>query len=325
MCYKVQVQKHNEEKLQKIFDNENVPIFIQRYFINISSGVGRFNYWIAIKDLLQWLMDNKVIDKSSISELETVDFTKVESEDITLYLHQKENKGMSPTTLETRKNIFSSFWNYLERSKSIEVDCNIIKSVSYKGISSNNNLVKKLPTDEQINQMLKNISYKKDSFIRDRNNIVLRVLKGSGIRLMELANLDLNDLFLEADIPYITVLGKGNYRDIEKRIVYITNDCKEAFIQWLDIRNCIPNIVDVDAIFINKNGGRLSEENIKAIFKNYGNGVTPHMIRHYYATIMASKGNVVFAQQQLGHSSLNTTINNYANGSIGMKNVLENL
>lgn len=48
----------------------------------------------------------------------------------------------------------------------------------------------------------------------------------------------------------------------------------------------------------------------------------PHMMRHWYASIMASKGNLAFAQQQLGHTSMMTTINNYANGSVGMKDVL---
>ena len=86
------------------------------------------------------------------------------------------------------------------------------------------------------------------------------------------------------------------------------------------------NIVDEDAVFVNKNGNRLNEYNIQSIFKTYGNKqITPHMIRHYYATLMANTGNLAFAQQQLGHSSLNTTVNNYANGAYGMKDVLANM
>lgn len=53
--------------------------------------------------------------------------------------------------------------------------------------------------------------------------------------------------------------------------------------------------------------------------------MTPHMIRHWYATVMASTGNLVFAQQQLGHSSVNTTVNNYANGAYGMKEKLASM
>ena len=76
---------------------------------------------------------------------------------------------------------------------------------------------------------------------------------------------------------------------------------------------------------MNKNGKRLTQANIKSLFKTYGNGVTPHMIRHWYATTMANTGNIAFAQQQLGHTSQNITINNYANGAYGMKDVLGNM
>lgn len=85
------------------------------------------------------------------------------------------------------------------------------------------------------------------------------------------------------------------------------------------------NIIDMDAVFVNKNGNRLSEYNIQSIFKTYGDGMSPHMIRHWYATVMAKTGDLAFVQQQLWHSSVNTTVNNYANGIYGMKDVLANM
>ena len=83
--------------------------------------------------------------------------------------------------------------------------------------------------------------------------------------------------------------------------------------------------INTDAVFVNKNGNRLSEYNIQCIFRTYGDGITPHMIRHWYATVIANTGNIAFAQQQLGHTSANTTINNYANGAYGMKDILMNM
>lgn len=162
----------------------------------------------------------------------------------------------------------------------------------------------------------------KDVSVRNRNIVIFTVLKGTGLRESELAGLDLSDLHLEEDMPYITILGKGKYREAENRIVYVTKSAVVALKEWINYRSTLENIIDKEAVFINKNGKRTTEDNIKAIFKNYGNGITPHMMRHYYASIMASKGNIVFAQQQLGHSSMSTTINSYANGSIGMKDVL---
>ena len=49
------------------------------------------------------------------------------------------------------------------------------------------------------------------------------------------------------------------------------------------------------------------------------------MIRHYYATVMAKEADVVFVQQQLGHKSTCTTINNYASGNYKMKDKLMNM
>lgn len=325
MCYKIEVQKKNEEKLQKRFDEENISLFIQKYFINIESKAGAINYWVAIRDLLLWLMEKKIINKTSLSDIKAEDFYEVESEDVTMYLRNKEQSGMSPTTLETRKNIFSSFWKYLARTKVCPVKENIITDVSYKGISSNNNLIKKLPSETQLKNMEEKIMRKNDEFVRIRNLNILRVLKGTGLRESELAGLDVNKLYLDEEMPYIKVLRKGSYREIEEEIVYLTGDAASAIKEWLEYRNGLENITDESAVFVNKNGNRLSEYNIKSIFKTYGMGLTPHMIRHWYATVMANTGNLAFAQQQLGHSSLNTTVNNYANGAYGMKDVLANM
>lgn len=333
MCYKDELQRKNAEKLQRKFEEDRVPVFIQKYFVNIESKAGAINYWIAIKDLLLWLMKNHVIEKKAIADIAPTDFYEIESEDVTMYLKEKENDGISPTTLETRKNIFRSFWNYLVRTKKCPVESNIILFVTYKGISSNNNLIKKMPSEKQLKEMEEKILKKKDEFVRFRNHCVFRVLKGTGLRESELAGLELTDLFLDEEsyikigemMPCIKIIGKGKYRAIEARSVYLTGDAINALREWLEIRSKVENIIDQKAVFLNKNGKRLTEDNIKSIFKNYGNGVTPHMMRHWFATVMANTGNIAFAQQQLGHTSANTTINNYANGSYGMKEILMNM
>lgn len=325
MCYKDEVQRKNAERLQRKFEGDNVSSFIQTYFINIKSKKGAINYYIAIKDLLLWLMEKKIINKTSLEDITPEDFYEVESEDVTLYLDNKEQSGMSPTTLETRKNIFSSFWKYLKRTKKCPVKENIIADVSYKGISSNNNLIKKFPSETQLKNMEEKIRKKNDEFIRVRNLIILRVLKGTGLRESELAGLNINKLFLDAEIPYIKVIRKGIYREREEVEVYLTGDAVSAIKEWLEYRSGLKNIIDMDAVFINKNGKRLNENNIQAIFRTYGDGMSPHMIRHWYATVMANTGNLAFAQQQLGHSSVNTTVNNYTNGVYGMKDKLANM
>lgn len=323
MCYKIEMQNKNAEKLNRKLDELNLPIYMRKYFtVKIESKAGALNYLGVITDLLNWFIKEKIIDKGNASDIEASDFNDIMAEDITLYLKTKEQNGMSPTTLETRKHIISSFWDYMSRVKGTEIKDGFFKDVTYKGIPSGNNLVKKLPTEQQVNDMEEKIMRKKDVSVRNRNIAIFRVLRGTGIRESELAGLDLSDLHLNEDMPYITILGKGVYREMQNRPVYLTGKAYSALKEWLAYRATLDNIVNREAVFVNKNGTRTTERNIKQIFENYGNGISPHMIRHWYATIMKQNGNIAFVQQQLGHSSINTTVNNYVNGAVGMKDTL---
>jgi site-specific recombinase XerC len=323
MCYKIEVQNKNAKKLNRKLDELNLPIYMRKYFtVKIESKAGALNYLGIIVDLLNWFIKEKLIDKTNISDIEPSDFTDIMAEDITLYLKTKEQNGMSPTTLETRKHIISSFWDYMSRVKGTEIKDKFFKDVTYKGIPSGNNLTKKLPTEKQLNDMEQKIMWKKDIPVRNRNIAIFRVLRGTGIRESELAGLDLSDLHLDEEMPYITILGKGVYREMQNRTVYLSGSALKAIREWLEYRSTLDNILDKEAVFVNKNGTRTTERNIKQIFENYGNGITPHMMRHYYASIMNRNGNLAFVQQQLGHSSVNTTVNNYANGAVGMKEKL---
>ena len=328
MCYKIEVQNKNAEKLNRKLDELNAPQFLRDYLNELESKSGALNYLVAIKDFLQWLIENNIINKKSISGIEVSDFSDLRPQNISSYLRYKETNGMSPTTTETRKNIIKSFiqdiYSYRECLLR-EVYNNIedfYKMIKYKGIPSGNNLTKKLPTEKQLNDMEEKIMWKKDIPVRNRNIAIFRVLRGTGIRESELAGLDLTDLHLDEEMPYITILGKGVYREMQNRTVYLSGSALKALSEWLKYRNTLDNIVDTEAVFINKNGTRTTEINIKQIFENYGNGITPHMMRHYYASVMNQNGNLAFVQQQLGHSSVNTTVNNYANGAVGMREKL---
>lgn len=331
MCYKIEVQSKNAEKLNKKLDELNAPQFLRDYLNELESKNGALNYLVAIKDFLQWLIENNIINKKLISEIEVSDFSDLRPQNISSYLRYKEMNGMSPTTTETRKNIIKSFiqdiYSYrdcLLREVYSKIE-DFYKMIKYKGIPSGNNLTKKLPTEKQLNDMEEKIMWKKDIAVKNRNIAIFRVLRGTGIRESELAGLDLSDLHLKEEMPYITILGKGVYREMQNRTVYLSGSALKALIEWLEYRSTLDNIVDTEAVFINKNGTRTTERNIKQIFENYGNGITPHMMRHYYASVMNQNGNLAFVQQQLGHSSVNTTVNNYANGAVGMKAVLENM
>lgn len=177
-------------------------------------------------------------------------------------------------------------------------------------------------------EMIEKIKRKKDDFVRERNLIIIRVLKGTGLRESELAGLDLKDLYLKDNKPYIMVMGKGVYYTQDAEKVLVSKDAKLAFEEWLEIRSGVENIIDGQAVFINKNGRRLSEGNIQAVFRNYSGGkISPHMMRHLYATVLYQETghDAAFVQEQLRHSDVNTTIGTYAAGDSRSYEVLENL
>ncbi len=315
MCYKAEVQKKNEEKLQEIFRKDGTPDFIQRLFVNLGeSKATSINYWIAIKDMLQYMIDFNIITKEKIADIEPNDMLEIEAPEIQRYLEYKEKNGISPTTLQIRKNIFKSFWKKMVNTRKVPVDINIVDEVSYKGITYNqNNILLKLPSQKDIDAMIERIKWKKDDFVRERNLVVMSLLMGTGLRESELAGLDISDLYLDEENPYIKIIGKGRLREQEARIVFLSEEeTIDSIKHWLDIRRGMENIVDTDALFFNRNGKRMIEDNIKSMFKNYSKGkISPHQIRHWYTTIFSQKYGTAFVQQQLGHRSINTTINNY--------------
>ena len=123
-------------------------------------------------------------------------------------------------------------------------------------------------------------------------------------------------------------MGKGVYYKQDEEPVLVSKDAKMAFEDWLMIRRNVENIVDSKAVFLNKNGKRLSEDNIQSLFKNYSAGkITPHMMRHLYATVLYQESghDAAFVQEQLRHINVNTTLGTYAAGDSRSYDVLENM
>ena len=322
--YKDEKQKKFKEMIERSFEKSHAPMFIRKYFVRFRSKVGAASCWYSLRVLFLWLIERDVIHKKSIAELEPKDFLDVTAEDITIHLEELEENGISPVTTFTKKARYKSFWDYLVRTEAFPVHRNIILDVPYEGIRTSC-LIKKYASEEQIKVMEENILRKNSAFYRIRNHTILRVLKGTGISESELCGLDLSDLHLKEKDPYIVILGKGKYRSIEVRNVFLTKDAVDALEEWLAIRNEYCN-ADERAVFIGRFKERLNERGVINIFTQYGDGIRPHMIRHYYATAMASyKGGLAFAQQQLGHASIQMTTMNYVNGIQNMRDVLSKL
>lgn len=329
MFYKAELQKKNAIKLDQKLKEYGIPEFMWKFFrAKIKSKAAALKYLSMIKNFLLYALENNLIQKTEISALEPQDFNNIMAEDITEYLEIQEMNGVSPTTLNTKKNVLRSFWNYLARLSETNIDRDFFEDVTYEGISSSHgqNVIEKFPLQSELDEMESKILKISNDFTRNRNLTIFNILKGTGLRKSELIGLDIQNVCLNAEIPYIKVIGKGKYREEEARTVYLSGSVNDELSKWINYRNDMADIHkwNTNALFVNINGERLLERGVDGIFDRYGDRITPHMMRHYYISV-TRKIDEVFTKQQVGHASLEITEGTYTNAVYDKKDILANM
>ncbi len=163
-----------------------------------------------------------------------------------------------------------------------------------------------LPVDEAFHIMQ---GPDTSTLLGSRDRAILEVLYSCGLRVSELTALDLDSVDLELGIA--RVIGKGN----KERVVPIGGKATEALFNYLQRRGeLLGGEADHGALFLNNRGGRLSARSIARMLKrilmkcNLGRPLSPHGLRHSFATHMLDAGADLRAvQEMLGHVSLSTT------------------
>ena len=170
---------------------------------------------------------------------------------------------------------------------------------------------RKLPdtlSEEEINILINSIDLSKPQ--GERNRTILEALYSCGLRVSELINLQLSDLFFEEG--FIRVIGKGN----KQRFVPINFQAQKYIGFYV---NSIRSHMNVqkgfeDTVFLNRRGKNLSRVMIFTIVKNLAikagikKKISPHTFRHSFATHLLERGADLRAiQQMLGHESITTT------------------
>ena len=142
-----------------------------------------------------------------------------------------------------------------------------------------------------------------------RNKAIIEVLFSCGLRVSELVNLKLSDLFL-AD-RFIRVIGKGR----KERLVPISDNAIRQLRFWFDDRNHMDiKPGEEDYVFLNRRGAHLTRTMILIMIKRLGaeaginKTISPHTLRHSFATALLEGGADLRAiQAMLGHESIGTT------------------
>ena len=236
---------------------------------------------------------------------------------------QKEGKALSKVTYDDLKDFvvfinnlglgaysqtriisgIRAFFKYLNIEGAIETDPSELLESPKLG--------RKLPTVLDINEIEKIISAI-DLSLPDgqRNRTIIEVLYGCGLRVSELINLKISELYLNDGV--ISVTGKGN----KQRFIPIGEEAKKNILIYLqyDRVKLTPDKENEDTLFLNRLGKGLSRQMIFIIIKDLvakagiRKKVSPHTFRHSFATHLVQNGADLRAVQDLlGHSSIITT------------------
>ena len=286
---------------------------------------------------------NEIIDKNGnkINILDVYNFNKIKEN----YITSLKNNNYSQNTIKTYSSIIHKFTTYLKNQIAIYNEKEFIKYFnSYilylkqvKNVSQNyiylvtvvvkkflefNNIhfldsittpkrIKSPPnflTQKEVKQLLDSITWDENSdsdfriITKLRDKLIVTLLYSSGLRVSELINLTVGNINFEG--KQLSIVGKNN-----SRVILLDESTKQLIQKYLEKRTQKSNY-----LVVNKSGNPLTPRYVQLMIKKYGNEsgiekkITPHILRHSYATHLFEQGvNIKIIQQLLGHSNLSTT------------------
>ena len=212
------------------------------------------------------------------------------------FLAELRTKEYKPRSLARKLSSLRSFFKFLQREGYLTTNPAVLLMTP--------KLDKKLPnflTEDEMTKLIEAPPEIKAAGKRDR--AILEVLYSTGIRVSELVGLDLDRVDFIGNI--VKVFGKGK----KERLVPIGEKALKALQDYLDTR-----LHKSNAVFLNKNGGRLSARSVCTITHKYilaasiQHQISPHTLRHSFATHLLNRGaDLRSVQELLGHVNLSTT------------------
>lgn len=235
--------------------------------------------------------------EQGVGSLEQVDRTFLRQ-----YLEELGTAGYVKASVARRVAELRSFGDFLMREG--ELERNPFRTVSAPRVP------KRLPhylTVAEIEALLAAPDVSTPAGLRDR--AMIEVLYGAGLRVSELASMDLMDIDLAQ--RQLRVIGKGN----KERIGLLGRPAVQAVQAYLDAgRPALLGRQSTQALWLNRRGGRLTVRGVALILDKAGkqagirNPVTPHILRHSFATHLLDGGaDLRVVQELLGHANLVTT------------------
>lgn len=252
------------------------------------------NTLAAYQNDLSWLL--------SFCEQQEMNPLDMQLEDLQHFAVQLHEHQIGPTSQARILSGIRSFYKYLLLSCEIEQDPTELLESPHLG----ERLPEVLSTDE-IDQIQKSIDLSKPE--GQRNKTIIEVLFSCGLRVSELVNLKLSNLYLEEG--FVRVMGKGS----KERLVPISSKAIRELQYWFVDRNLMKiQQGEEDYVFLNRRGKHLTRTMILIMLKRQAvaagitKTISPHTLRHSFATELLKGGADLRAiQAMLGHESIGTT------------------
>ena len=295
---------------------DDIPDFLKEFLLYMQNIKNRSKstireYHYDLRDAFRFLklfkdknikfkdINDEVIEKTDISEL-NINFVKeIELTDLYEYLNYLSNiRSDKPTTRARKIAALKSFFNYmtfkqkfLDKNPAVELETPKLSKI----------LPKYLSLDESVT-LLHSI----DGKFEKRDTCIITLFLNCGLRLSELVAINFKDIRDDT----LHVVGKGD----KERSVYLNNACQKALEEYISIRP--KDVKDRDALFVSERGTRIGKRTVEMMVKKYitlagldPKKYSPHKLRHTAATLMHKYGGVDIRslQQILGHESVSTT------------------
>ena len=217
------------------------------------------------------------------------------------YLKHLERFKLSKSSTRRKISSIKSFNKYLISKN--RLDISQIEEVSSPKVE------KRIPVVLSVEEVNKLIETSKGlKYNEKRNYAMLNLLYGSGLRISELVGLNISDIHI--NVSLIKVYGKGS----KERIVPMNKETVSALKDYMLNFRAIQNIKDKEALFLNKNGERITRIAVFKIIKelaikaNIDKDISPHTLRHSFATHMLENGaDIMAVKDLLGHEDIQTT------------------
>ncbi|NMB41564.1 MAG: site-specific tyrosine recombinase XerD [Firmicutes bacterium] len=265
------------------------------YFLSVERGLAKNTLESYQRDLKKYL---NFLNKAGINS-----FIFATRKNISKFLLELKKKGLAPATITRNLASIRSFYNFLLKEQLVQ------KNPAAELDSPR--AEKKLPrvlSFKDVELLLEQPETKETIGMRDK--AMLELLYATGLRVSELVSLDLADVNIK--MGFLNCDGKGK----KERIIPLGSAAIRSIQEYLKhSRGKLLRKKDEKTLFVNQHGKRLTRQGFWKILKKYvlkagivGTGITPHTLRHSFATHLLENGaDLRSVQKMLGHEDISTT------------------